>query len=182
MTPIPCRAVPVEIRAGLLIEFSDQCWKWLGKQDRKGYGTIRETIQPHIAKDRLAHRLIYRFVKGVLADHLQLDHLCRNRLCVNPSHLEEVTNQVNAQRGATSKLSPTDVEDIRSLASRGQSKSALARKHGVHRKAIQKVLNGESWTNIPPDPTPGDKLAGSPARVTRRLRDAGEKFYDEHDP
>jgi len=47
----------------------------------------------------LAHRYAYESVKGQIPHGLVIDHLCRNRLCVNPNHLEPVTNLENLQRG-----------------------------------------------------------------------------------
>ena len=66
------------------------CWVWTGALDRKGYGRLG---------GRLAHRLVYVLLVGDIRDVLELDHLCRNRACVNPAHLEPVTHTTNVQRG-----------------------------------------------------------------------------------
>ena len=71
------------------------CWLWLGGSGGKGgpeqrYGQYRA---------RRAHRLAYEAVIGAIPDGRVLDHLCRNRLCVNPAHLEPVTHQINILRG-----------------------------------------------------------------------------------
>lgn len=67
---------------------TDTCWVWLGQIDRHGYGRFGR---------RLAHRFSYQLEHEISAD-LQLDHLCRNKLCVNPAHLEPVTNRTNSLR------------------------------------------------------------------------------------
>lgn len=70
------------------------CWEWHGARDKYGYG------QAWWNGGRVkAHRLVYELLVADIADGLQIDHLCRNRCCVNPQHLEPVTRRVNIQRG-----------------------------------------------------------------------------------
>lgn len=70
------------------------CWEWMGQQDGKGYSKFRHSA------GTLAHRFVYELCNGVIPDGLVLDHLCRNRWCVNPMHLEPVTNHENIMRGS----------------------------------------------------------------------------------
>jgi hypothetical protein len=72
----------------------DACWNWTAAVFRGGYGLFRKDGRNH-----LAHRFAYELAKGSIPEGLHLDHLCRNRACVNPAHLEPVTNRVNALRG-----------------------------------------------------------------------------------
>lgn len=70
------------------------CWLWQGHAFPNGYGAIR------MAPDRrLAHRVAYELLVGTLPDGLVIDHLCRVRNCVNPAHLEAVTQGENVRRG-----------------------------------------------------------------------------------
>lgn len=73
---------------------SEACWLWVGTVGSNGYGYLR-----HQGKDRLGHRLAYELLVGPIPEGLELDHLCRNRRCVRPDHLEAVTHQVNVRRG-----------------------------------------------------------------------------------
>lgn len=70
------------------------CWNWTGPLRGKGYGVL------HINGKRfIAHRWFYERLVGPIPLGLCLDHLCRNKRCVNPAHLEPVTNRENVLRG-----------------------------------------------------------------------------------
>lgn len=77
------------------------CWLWIGHITRTGYGQF--TIwRPMLGlKTYRAHRVAYELYKGPIPVGLQLDHLCRMKSCVNPSHLEPVSARVNVLRGDT---------------------------------------------------------------------------------
>lgn len=73
----------------LVIWKDDGCWQWKGASTRAGYGAYGS---------RLAHRLVWVYFRGPIPDGLELDHLCRNRACVSPDHLEPVTHSQNVAR------------------------------------------------------------------------------------
>lgn len=68
------------------------CWNWMGYIRVEGYGSTN---------GEMAHRAVYRQRVGPIPDGLDLDHLCRNRRCVNPEHMEPVTHRENMLRGDT---------------------------------------------------------------------------------
>lgn len=72
------------------------CIEWIASQNGVGYGTL--SINRYGGKV-LAHRFSYEHHKGPIPEGLTVDHLCRNTLCVNPDHLEAVTQTENTLRG-----------------------------------------------------------------------------------
>ena len=76
------------------VDRGDGCWLWQGRIAPNGYGRFS-----HGGKDLYAHRVAYELAGGVIPSGLQIDHLCRVRHCVNPAHLEAVTQRENLLRG-----------------------------------------------------------------------------------
>lgn len=81
--------IPMPARFWLNVRKDDDCWEWLGSHDRNGYAIFGRTV---------AHRVAYALTSGPVPDGLELDHLCSNRGCVNPAHLEPVTRRENVHR------------------------------------------------------------------------------------
>jgi hypothetical protein len=91
---------PLAERVWEKVEKTPACWLWRGTIDRHGYGTIRQS-RCDGGRQLRAHRAVYELVVGPAPDGLDLDHLCRNRRCVRPDHLEPVTRRTNLLRGDT---------------------------------------------------------------------------------
>lgn len=141
------------------------CWIWKLDKNEWGYGRTRRPV----LGARLAHRIAWRALVGPIPDDRRVLHNCPggdNPACCNPEHLFLGTDADNMQdmvrkgrnadhRGelsATAKLTDEAVRHIRATAdgaTRGPTTiSALARQHGVSRRAIKFALGGTTWRHV----------------------------------
>jgi hypothetical protein len=78
----------------------DECWEWSGLLGAKEYGRFYfPSVDSHKQVQVQAHRVSYLLFIGTIPEGLTIDHTCRNHRCVNPSHLEAVSNRENVLRG-----------------------------------------------------------------------------------
>ena len=139
------------------------CWEWTARRDHNGYGRFRiGSLTDGSRQMVFAHRLAYETLIGPIAEGLESDHLCRNRACVWPTHIEPVTRSVNVQRSplvgrngqrrrgeanGQAKLTAEDIPIIRAL--RGKVYQVeLAARFGVSDGQISRIQRGTSWTYL----------------------------------
>lgn len=122
------------------------CWLWLGAATAGGYGNYW-----YEGRCRRAHSVLYILNKGPIPDGLILDHLCRNPACVNPDHLEAVTNRKNIMRGNASGARATRTgycchghrltgENVRHRPDGKRACRTCERMHDSDRAAKRKIL------------------------------------------
>jgi hypothetical protein len=74
------------------------CWIWLGCRDKAGYGRVSVKGLSNLDVEN-AHRVAYELFRGSIPIGHVIDHLCRNKWCVNPAHLDAVPQRLNLARG-----------------------------------------------------------------------------------
>lgn len=117
------------------------CWIWTQHIDASGYGHAWAN-----GRTQKAHRVMYERTHGPIPAGLELDHLCRNRACVNPEHLEPVSKAINVQRGALAKLTADLVAELRATyAAGGVTQKQLAAKYGVSWHTVNEIVRGKTW-------------------------------------
>lgn len=132
----------------------DKCWEWQGKTNKYGYSQVK-----YKGKYRYVYALAWFLVKGAFSK-LNLLHSCDNPKCVNPNHLREGTHQdnmqdmVNRNRQAkgekiwTSKLTTTQVMEIKTLISNRIPLRQIAETFGVTWFCIYDIKREKNWKHI----------------------------------
>lgn len=121
------------------------CWVWQRFLNDRGYGQMWDSAA---RKNRNAYAVYYERKFGPAPDGLELDHLCRNRACVNPDHLEAVLRSENLRRGMATKLTRIQAVEIHAASHAGESASSIARRHGMAKSAVLYLLHGSTWVDV----------------------------------
>lgn len=140
------------------------CWLWTGSHTTAGYGNLN--LGGHPAQYGYAHRVSWALANGRdVPAGMQVAHLCGNRGCVNPDHLEAVTQSENerhkhahgranyayGERAGWTKLKDAEVREIRALYVRGRRGAGykkLAVRFGVGETTIKNIVNGRAWRHL----------------------------------
>ena len=129
-----------------LPEGEGECWKWTGKIHKAtGYGN--KTLG---GKNVLAHRWVYTIFNGHIAKGMVIDHKCGVRSCVNPAHLEVVTQLENCRRGAGTKLTEKQAQEIKTALQNIEwgGRERLAKQYGVSAALISDIKYGRAWADV----------------------------------
>lgn len=144
---------PIEKRFWGNVQKTDTCWNWTGLKNSSGYGKF------FIGSYMFCHRVSYLLHNGYLPADLCVCHSCDNPACVNPTHLWLGTHKQNAldkaqknrayravgSQNVKAKLSEKDAIKIRNSA---KPAAFLAKKYGIGKLAIQRLLRRVTWKHI----------------------------------
>lgn len=120
--------------------YSTPCHIWQRGKTDAGYGKRKIS-----GKTYLVHRLRYIERFGEPDEGMHLDHLCRQKDCTNPEHLEPVSPAVNKQRGEGVKITMEDARTIRWLSAEGLRNKYIAAIYGLHPRYVSLVVSGRRW-------------------------------------
>ena len=124
-----------------IIDSETGCWEWQRAFNNRGYPT-----KWILGRKWLAHRLYYTLANGLISPDMTIDHLCRNKACVNPAHLEMVTACRNLRRGVRTTLNEQAVIEMRARYKAGERTAALAAEYGATKAAVYQSCTGSTWT------------------------------------
>lgn len=119
--------------------YETPCWVWQRALDRNGYGSIRID-----GRTRNPHRIYWEQENGPVPEGLELDHLCRVRSCIRPTHLEPVTSAENQRRGNNTKVDVTAVATIRDSYGSIPTKE-LAARFGITAGHVHRIAQRKAW-------------------------------------
>lgn len=114
------------------------CVLWKGCISTNGYGVVSRKMFGTLQ----AHRISYILAFGSVPKGKELDHLCRNRACVNPFHLEPVTRTVNVRRGAKCVVNEQLADEIRKSP---ESRRKIAKRLGISPSTVYAIRIGKTW-------------------------------------
>lgn len=140
------RGLPADRFAASYVVEPNGCWQWTSAKTTAGYGHFHM-----LGAYYQAHRISYILHVGPVPSDLTLDHLCRNRACVNPAHLEPVTQAENTRRGIGTKLNREKIATLRRLIAAGASQRSLADRFGVDHSTISRAVRGSRWAETRTD-------------------------------
>jgi hypothetical protein len=130
----------------ILGESPGDCWEWNGSKNKTtGYG--KKTVN---GKSVLAHRWVYEMLFGIIPEGRVVNHLCSNVSCVNPHHLEVVSQAENCRHGKGTKL---DIEQVREIKAAKNNRrwglgKELSIKYGVSSALIHDIWNDRAWRDV----------------------------------
>lgn len=148
-------------RFWMKVQKTESCWLWIGAQNSDGYGNFHD-YGTHSIK---AHRFAYERLVGPIPQGLSVCHHCDIRNCVRPEHFFLGTQRDNMRdcqqkgryshdtgqlgsRHHHSKLTESDVRQIRLFRSAGETFLAIANRFGVSDSTIQNIFNGHTWGHV----------------------------------
>jgi len=117
--------------------FETPCWIWQ-RSKKNGYGIV--------SGRKRAHRVSYEARFGPIPNDREPDHLCKQKACINPEHLEPVSHTENVRRGPHTRITMEIAREIRSLAAEGRTMNTeIAQRFGVSKQTVGLIVKERQW-------------------------------------
>lgn len=118
------------------------CWLWVGCLSPKGYGVVNLNNRAY-----RSHRVAWEYwMKDEIPKDKVINHLCSVRNCVNPHHLEVVSQRENVRKAKTTRLTKEIADEIRAEYATGKySQKELGKRHGVGHHFISAIVLNKNW-------------------------------------
>jgi len=127
--------------SGMAVKDANGCWLWQAAKKRAGYGLLSLN-----GKTVTAHRLMYKFMKGDIADDEFVCHACDNPACINPAHLFKGTPKDNTRdsvrKGRSGKLQDADVVAIKARLASGERQKDIALAYSISEAMVSHIAKG----------------------------------------
>jgi hypothetical protein len=132
----------------------DGCWVWTGLRHPKGYGQFNAAGQ-----SKYAHRYFYEFLNGHVPEGFELHHVCRNKSCVRPDHLECVTHGENirkaaeagvwnGERNGNARRTNTEVMVVKALSAMGIPATIIAEHLNIPLRSVYAIVSEGVWKHV----------------------------------
>lgn len=121
------------------------CWQWTGSINKvTGYGK-----KQWMGETWLAHRWVWSMLFGDIHNNMTINHKCSNRGCVNPHHLEVVSQADNCRHGRGATLTHDQAAEIKAAGKNRKwgDGARLAKKFGVSSSLVHDIWNGRAWND-----------------------------------
>lgn len=147
---MPPKRKPIIDRILSKVSYQHGCWIYNGYRLPGGYGLIGSGGAK--ASGTLVHRAVYQDLVGPIPVGAELDHLCRNRSCCCPLHLEPVTRLENVARGIGNKdrcrFSKEQIFQMKEMSANGLTQETIARSFGVTRAMISRLIRDQAGSSV----------------------------------
>ena len=128
----------------IIISANTDCWIWQKARDKDGYGLFKAN-----RKDYRAHRWIFDQINGKIPQGKQISHLCHNKPCVNPDHMEATTHTQNLRQnaidGLITKCRKLTKEKATAIKNMPGLQREIATRFGVTQSLVGQIKRGEIW-------------------------------------
>lgn len=141
----------VDKHGKIITEALGNCWEWRGALYTTGYGQL----QKETWGDDYTHRWSYTYHTGSIPDNMLVRHMCDNRCCVNPAHLELGTKKDNVNdmterhyKPHNRKFTKEIIEEIKTLRETGMSYKDISERYNCNRRTIERIFTGQNYSTF----------------------------------